>query len=139
MPGIDRPTDSPFDGPFEANQVEDRAQGTHPATPHTPQYPRKEHRGQRQDQERHRAPQDPSAKGLDQKQGEDNQKHHLDGLAKYYALLAQMPPDITLNQEVLLKLFDRAFGKDRAAMTLEWRAYMRSLKTDFERAIESAR
>lgn len=66
-------------------------------------------------------------------------ENHLDGLAKYYALLAQMPPDITLNQEVLLKLFDRAFGKDRAAMTLEWRAYMRSLKTDFERAIESAR
>ncbi len=63
-------------------------------------------------------------------------ENHFDNLMKYYALLAQMPPDVTLNPDVLLKLFDRAFGEDREAMTLAWRAYMRSLKTDFQKAID---
>lgn len=63
-------------------------------------------------------------------------ENHFPEFVKYYALLAQMPPDITLNPDVLLEIFDRAFGEDRKTMTLEWRAYMRGLKTDFEIATE---
>lgn len=66
-------------------------------------------------------------------------ENHFEELMKYYAFLAQMPPDVTLNPDVLLELFDRAFGDDREKLTLDWRAYMRTLKTDYEQAIESAR
>ncbi len=66
-------------------------------------------------------------------------ENYFEQLVKYYALLAQMPPDVTLNPDVLLELFDRAFGEDRKQMTLQWRAYMRGLKTDFEQATEEAK
>ncbi len=63
-------------------------------------------------------------------------ENHFEELLKYYALLSQMPPDVTLNPDLLLKIFERAFGEDREALTLEWRAYMRGLKTDFQIAID---
>jgi len=64
---------------------------------------------------------------------------HLDELMTYYALLAQMPPDVPLNPDVLLEIFDRAFGENREELTQQWRTYMRTLKTDFEQVIEEAK
>ena len=61
---------------------------------------------------------------------------HFDELMEYYRRLGEFPPDTPLSHEVLSDLFTDVFGEDRKALQQEWRAYMRSLKTDMERIIE---
>ncbi len=63
-------------------------------------------------------------------------ERHFDQLMVYYRRLGEMPPDVMLNPTVLTGLFNEAFGEDRARLELEWRTYMRSLRTDLERALE---
>ena len=56
---------------------------------------------------------------------------HLDQFIRYYKELGEMPPDVRLNPQLLTTLFERVFP-DKAALELEWRSYMRGLKTDIE-------
>jgi hypothetical protein len=56
---------------------------------------------------------------------------------QFYRRLGEMPPDVVLSPEVLTKLFDEVFGKDRALLDAEWRAYMRSLKSDVDLVLEN--
>ncbi len=61
---------------------------------------------------------------------------HFDKLIEWYKLIAQMPKDKPLSGKELIESFDKVFGKNRAALDREWRRYMNSLKTDFERVLE---
>ena len=65
---------------------------------------------------------------------------HFDELIKFYKLLVDMPKEQTIkeNHDFLLKSFDTAFG-DRAGIELEWRRYMRTLRTDLERLVEEGK
>ncbi|MEX2025797.1 MAG: DUF1570 domain-containing protein, partial [Pirellulaceae bacterium] len=56
----------------------------------------------------------------------------FDEFMTFYRRLGEMPPDVVLSPQVLTQLFDEVFGKDRTALDREWRAYMRSLKTDVD-------
>ena len=67
---------------------------------------------------------------------------HFDKLIAYYRKLEEIPVEEIKDIEVLKKrseqmiaIFDEVFG-DRAALEIEWRRYMRSLKTDIERLAE---
>lgn len=64
-------------------------------------------------------------------------ENHLKEFVTFYRMLGEMPPDVTLNQELLTRLFDKAFGSDRKALDQEWRDYMRKLKTDAEKLEEA--
>ena len=57
---------------------------------------------------------------------------HFDGFINFYRRLGEMPPDVQLSQEILNKMFDECLQIERAALDAQWRAYMRSLKTDLE-------
>jgi len=59
-------------------------------------------------------------------------ERHFDELMTYYRRLGEMPPHVMLNPHVLTEIFNDAFAKDRPRLETEWRAYMRSLKTDLE-------
>ncbi len=61
---------------------------------------------------------------------------HLKEFVAYYRMLGEMPPDAVLNPDLLTQLFDKVFGADRKQLDVEWRAYMRSLKTDLEQIEE---
>ena len=65
-------------------------------------------------------------------------EHHLEEFMEYYRRLGEFPPDTPLSSEVLTQLFNEVFGEDRDALELEWRSYMRSLKTDIELILEEA-
>jgi len=45
---------------------------------------------------------------------------------------------IQISPAVLNALFSQSFGADRNALDLQWRSYMRSLKTDVDRFLEQA-
>ena len=62
-------------------------------------------------------------------------ERHFDQLMTYYRRLGEMPPDMLLSPEVLAQVFSEACGGDRQALDLEWRAYMRSLKTDVDKIL----
>ncbi|MFN0055135.1 MAG: DUF1570 domain-containing protein [Planctomycetales bacterium] len=62
----------------------------------------------------------------------------LKDFVAYYRILGELPPDVALNPALLTELFNRVFGSDHKAMDQEWRRYMRTLKTDFERLEEGA-
>lgn len=57
---------------------------------------------------------------------------HFDGFIAFYRRLGEMPPEVQLSQEILNKMFDECIKVDRAALDVQWRTYMRSLKTDLE-------
>ncbi|MBS0263825.1 MAG: DUF1570 domain-containing protein [Planctomycetes bacterium] len=58
---------------------------------------------------------------------------HLKELVTIYRVIGQMPPDVQLNPDILMKIFHRAFGTtDTKALNEEWRSYMRTIKTDLE-------
>ena len=61
----------------------------------------------------------------------------FDDLMKFYGAIAKMDPELEREKkgDELLRLFDESFG-DRTTLELEWRRYMRTLKTDFERWAE---
>ena len=60
-------------------------------------------------------------------------ENHLKEFVSYYRILGEMPPDIIMSPELLTELFDKVFGSDRKELDQDWRAYMRSLKTDMEK------
>jgi hypothetical protein len=61
----------------------------------------------------------------------------FDQLMRYYREIRSTPSDATLQEKgkYLLDTFDEVFG-DRTKLELEWRRYMRTLKTDIERLAE---
>ncbi|WP_165698684.1 DUF1570 domain-containing protein [Bremerella volcania] len=64
---------------------------------------------------------------------------HFVKLVTYYRELGKLPKAGHAEPEELQKVFDRVFGKDKQALDGQWRAYMRSLKTDLEKTLEDAR
>ncbi len=64
-------------------------------------------------------------------------ENHTPELMAYYKILGEMPRDVGLNPALLDQIFSRAFGADHEALQLEWRTYMRSLKSDVERMEET--
>jgi hypothetical protein len=63
-------------------------------------------------------------------------EHHLDKFMEYYRRLGEFPPDTPLSSEVLTKIFNEVFGEKHDILELQWRDYMRSLKTDIEIVLE---
>ena len=61
---------------------------------------------------------------------------HFDEFMAFSRRLGQMPPDIILSPGTLTKLFDDTFTTERETMNLEWRRYMKSLRTDTETILE---
>ena len=57
---------------------------------------------------------------------------HFDGFIAFYRRLGEMPPEVILSQDSLNKMFDECIKLDRSSLDAQWRAYMRSLKTDLE-------
>ncbi|UUO06247.1 DUF1570 domain-containing protein [Blastopirellula sp. J2-11] len=64
---------------------------------------------------------------------------HFDKLVEYYRELGKLPKASHAQPDELQKVFDQVFGEDKRALDGEWRAYMRSLKTDLEKTLEDAR
>jgi len=63
-------------------------------------------------------------------------ERHFKDFMTYYKRLGEMPPDIVLSPAILNKLFDASFQTSRSDLDVEWRAYMRSLKTDVDQVLE---
>lgn len=61
---------------------------------------------------------------------------HFEKFVAYYRKLGEMPPDVPLSAEVLVKLFAEVFGENREGLEAEWKAYMRGLKTEKQLALE---
>ena len=61
---------------------------------------------------------------------------HFDLLIKYYRSLAQIQSDKRPTAEENIEAFDKIFADVKAQLSVEWRNYMRSLKTDLERVLE---
>ena len=59
-------------------------------------------------------------------------ERHFDEFIAFYRRLGEMPPEVQFSQEVLTTLFNECIKKDRRALDIEWRSYMRGLKTDLE-------
>ncbi len=62
-------------------------------------------------------------------------ENHPKEFIEYYRMVGELPPDVILSPELLTSLFNKVFGKDRKEMELEWRSYMRTLKTDKEKLL----
>lgn len=54
----------------------------------------------------------------------------------FYRRLGEMPPHTLLTGEVVLNTFDSSFAGGRENLELQWRAYMRKLKTDLEEILD---
>lgn len=65
-------------------------------------------------------------------------ERHFTKLVAYYRELGKLPEATHTSPAELQSVFDKVFGKDKQALDGEWRAYMRSLKTDLEKALEDA-
>jgi hypothetical protein len=61
----------------------------------------------------------------------------FDQLIQFYGAIRSVPKNLDPGEkaEKLLAIFDQSFG-DRVKLELEWRRYMRSLKTDIETMVE---
>jgi hypothetical protein len=59
-------------------------------------------------------------------------ERHFKEFINFYRRIGEMPPDVLISPQVLTDLFSESFGSDRRSLDNEWRAYMRSLKTDLE-------
>jgi len=57
----------------------------------------------------------------------------IQDFVRYYRRLGEMPPDVTLNPNVLEELFSSVFGNDYTTLDQDWRSFMRGLQTDMER------
>lgn len=62
---------------------------------------------------------------------------HFDKLIKWYKLIAAKPADKPLSADEFQATFDEVFGKDKASLDLEWRKYMRGLKTDLQMVLDA--
>jgi hypothetical protein len=63
-------------------------------------------------------------------------ENHLKEFVDFYRILGEVPPEVSLSPEMLVKLFHHAVKTDITALDAEWKAYMKSLKTDLERLEE---
>src|SRR5262245_14670874 len=61
---------------------------------------------------------------------------HLKEFVDFYRILGEVPPDVRLSPEMLVKLFHHAVKTDISGLDNEWKAYMKSLKTDLEKLEE---
>ena len=59
-------------------------------------------------------------------------ENRIKEFVKFYEQLGDMPPDVRLNPDLLTQLFTEQFGADRQSLDQDWRAYMRTLRTDLE-------
>lgn len=66
-------------------------------------------------------------------------ERHFDKLVAYYRELGKLPKALHTTPDELQRVFDKVFGKDKTALDLEWRSYMRSLKTDLEKTLADAK
>ncbi len=66
-------------------------------------------------------------------------ERHFDKLIEYYRRMGQMPPHVKLNPALLKELFYDVFGPDIPALQIEWRSYMRGLKTDIDQILDEAK
>ena len=57
---------------------------------------------------------------------------HFDKFMNFYRRLGEMPPDIHMSSELVNQLFNEEINVDRRILDQQWRAYMRTLKTDIE-------
>lgn len=64
---------------------------------------------------------------------------HFDKLIAYYRELGKLPEATHTTPDELQKAFDKVFGQNKQALDAEWRAYMRSLRTDLEETLAKAR
>ncbi|HLJ10824.1 MAG TPA: DUF1570 domain-containing protein [Planctomycetaceae bacterium] len=65
-------------------------------------------------------------------------ENHTKEFVSFYRMLGEMPPDVPMSPELLTQLFSRVFGSDHKSLDQEWRSYMRTLKTDYERMEEES-
>jgi hypothetical protein len=63
-------------------------------------------------------------------------EHHFEGFMAFYRRLGEMPPDAHLSSEVVNRLFDEEIKVKRPILDQQWRAYMRTLKTDIEELLD---
>ena len=63
-------------------------------------------------------------------------ERHFREFITFYRRIGEMPPDVLISPQVLTELFSESFGTDRRSLDSEWRAYMRTLKTDLELILE---
>ena len=63
-------------------------------------------------------------------------ERYFDKLIELYRSLAQIRSDKPLSAEKNTEVFDKVFGDVKAQLTVEWRNYMATLKTDLERVLE---
>ena len=59
-------------------------------------------------------------------------ERHFEEFIAFYRRLGEMPPEVQFSQEVLTSVFNECVKKDRRGLDIEWRTYMRGLKTDME-------
>ncbi len=64
---------------------------------------------------------------------------HPDQLIQFYKRLGDLPPDYIIGRPTLLELFSESFGSDHKKLDMQWKSYMRGLKTDVEKFIQTAR
>ena len=65
-------------------------------------------------------------------------ENHLKEFIDYYRILGEVPADVKLNPDLLVKLFHHAVkSSDMSTLDAEWKSYMKSLKTDLEKLEES--
>lgn len=64
-------------------------------------------------------------------------ENHLKEFVAFYRILGEVPSNVILSPDLLLKLFRHVYGPNLAALDAEWKIYMKSLKTDLEKLEES--
>lgn len=58
---------------------------------------------------------------------------HTKELIDFYRSLSGMRPDVPLNPEVLVALFEKSLGQKPGDFDKEWRSAMRPVKSEVER------
>ncbi len=66
-------------------------------------------------------------------------EHHFDRLVEYYYALGKLPKDEGVTHQQLQEVFDQVFDEDKKTLQMNWKTYMRTLKTDLEQTLENAR
>lgn len=63
-------------------------------------------------------------------------ERHFKEFMTFYRRIGEMPPDLLISPEVLTEIFYDQFSSGKRGLDGEWRAYMRTLKTDLELKLE---
>ncbi|MGI8982202.1 MAG: DUF1570 domain-containing protein [Pirellulaceae bacterium] len=59
-------------------------------------------------------------------------ERHFEEFIAFYRRLGELPPEVQFSQATLTTVFKECIKKDRRALDIEWRSYMRGLKTDLD-------